>query len=147
MKVKFYVGTDRKILQALLRDRGFYSTEGRLELLSIVKSANRLVSVPEVVAKLPGRLDEVNVYRALEAFARAGILSRSDLRGGGTRYEMVHGRHHHHVVCNGCGVTEDVEECADKSLETRVLKSSDKFAAINTHALEFFGTCKTCVNK
>jgi Fe2+ or Zn2+ uptake regulation protein len=143
---KLYKGADRKALQTLLRDRGFYSTEGRLELLSIVKSANGLISFNEIVKKLPGWLDEANVYRALEAFVKVGIIFKSDLRDGITRYEMTRG-HHHHVICSDCGTTEDVGECTGEKIETRALKSSKKFAVISTHALEFFGRCNSCVSK
>jgi Fur family ferric uptake transcriptional regulator len=108
-----------------------------------LKSAKHPLSVPAIVSGLSGKLDEVNVYRALEALTKAHILSRSDLRRGGAHYELAHG-HHHHVICNDCGMTEDVRECADKNLEIRVLRSAKGFATINTHALEFFGTCNSC---
>ncbi len=144
---KFYKGADRESLQSALRDHGFNSTEGRLELLSILKGARHPLSVPQITARITGNLDETNVYRSLEALTRAGILSRSDLRQGGAHYEMLHGHHHHHVVCNNCGIMEDVEECIGERVESKVLKSAKKFAAINTHALEFFGTCNSCATK
>lgn len=138
-----YTGKDRKALQALLRDHGFYSTEGRLEMLSLLKKAHRPVSVPGIVAQLTERLDQVNVYRALEALTKKEILTRSDVRHGGAHYEFAEG-HHHHLVCNECGKTEDVQLCADTALEARALQHSDSFALIQTHALEFFGTCRVC---
>ncbi len=139
-----YAGKDRKELQAALRDRGFYSTEGRLGLLALLKSAHKPLSVPAIAARLGNHLDEVNVYRALEALSAKGLLTRSDVRRGGAHYEFAHGDHHHHLICNDCGKTEDFEFCEDKGLERRALRGSRTFASIQTHALEFFGTCQRC---
>jgi Fe2+ or Zn2+ uptake regulation protein len=68
-----YTGGDRKALQKLLRDSWFRSTEGRLALLSALKRSYRPVAVEMLARQLGTRLDEVNVYRALESFAAAGI--------------------------------------------------------------------------
>jgi len=143
---KFYGGSDRKALQSLLRDRGFYSTEGRLQMLSLLKRAEKPLSVTEIHRKLEDWLDEANVFRSLEALTEVGVLARSDMREAGTRYEFRQ-EHHHHIVCRDCGRTEDVEECGDKRLESRVLKRSEAFARIDTHALEFFGTCLPCAGR
>ena len=143
---ELYLKGDRHALQAILRDKGFHSTEGRLWLLSILKNSRHPMSVPEVARWLSATLDEVNVYRALEALAGVGILTRSDVRRGGAHYELAEG-HHHHIVCKSCGRTEDVEDCADKKLEARVLKETKLFAKIDTHALEFFGTCYSCAHR
>lgn len=142
---KFYRGDDRKTLQALLRDHGFRSTEGRLNLLSILKAAHRPLSVPDIYRKCGPNLDVVNVYRALEAFTRVGILLRTDLRKGGAHYEYRHDdHHHHHITCTYCGTTEDVEGCDDSNIESRVLRRSRSFSSVQSHALEFFGTCAAC---
>lgn len=138
-----YDGKDRKELQAALRNNGFRSTEGRLKLLSILKSADRPLSVPDVSVSLRTALNFVNVYRSLEALTKRGLLLRSDLRSGGASYEYPHS-HHHHLVCNDCGRTEDVTHCTDRRIEEKVLRDSHTFASVDTHALEFFGLCKQC---
>jgi len=140
---KYYRGEDRKVLQAALRDRGFRSTEGRLTLLSVLKRAKSPLPVSAIAERLRSTLDEVNVYRALEALNEKGLLMRSDMRQGGARYEYVRS-HHHHLICSDCGLTEDVEICADKRMEKKALDNSRAFAKIDTHALEFFGLCKAC---
>ncbi len=143
MEYKRYQGNDRKELQAALRDQGFRSTEGRLSLLSILKRADKPLSVPEIVRQLQSNLDEVNVYRALEALSGKGLLVRSDMRQGGAWYEYAHA-HHHHLVCSDCGLMEDVEDCGDKRMEKKALENSRSFVKIQTQALEFFGLCKEC---
>ncbi|OGG45631.1 hypothetical protein A2673_02620 [Candidatus Kaiserbacteria bacterium RIFCSPHIGHO2_01_FULL_50_13] len=142
----FYSGADRKVLQALLRDHGFRSTEGRLKLLAMLKSADEPLSSALIVGRMQNNLNRVNAYRALDALAKAGILARSDMRRGGTRYEYVR-HHHHHVVCESCGYTEAMHSCDNKRLETMALTQSYKFSKINTHSMEFFGICKACAKR
>ncbi len=143
MRFKRYQGKDRSALQAALRDRGFRSTEGRLALLSVLKRAEKPLAVPEILNFLGNNLDEVNVYRALKAFGDKGIVAQSDVRRGGAHYEYARS-HHHHLICRDCGLTEDVDDCADKRMEKKVLANSRSFARIQTHVLEFFGSCKAC---
>jgi Fur family ferric uptake transcriptional regulator len=143
MKYKYYGGKDRASLQALLRNCGFRSTEGRLALLALLKHAHHPLSVSHITKELRSNLDEVNVYRAIEALSTKGLVVRSDVRTGGARYEYPHS-HHHHLVCSDCGLTEDVKDCADKRMEKKVLQHSKAFRAIKTHALEFFGLCNSC---
>jgi Fe2+ or Zn2+ uptake regulation protein len=147
MKVfTFYRGRDRAALQAMLRDKGFRSTESRLVLLAFLRRSRKPMPVSKIARALTKYLDETNVYRSLEALTGADLLMRSDLRSGGAHYEFAHS-HHHHLVCNNCGKTEDVEECIDAGAERRILEGSQVFASINTHALEFFGTCRTCIKQ
>lgn len=143
---KYYRGGDRKQLQALLRESGFRSTEGRLKLLSVLRESGRPMSVHEISGECGKDLEVVNVYRALEALSAAGLLLRTDLRKGGAHYEFKDEHHHHHVTCNECGVSEDVSVCSGASMESRVLRDSRKFARVQTHALEFFGTCNACAS-
>ena len=135
---KHYRGRDRQTLQAILRDKGFRSTEGRLKLLSILKSVKKPLSVSEVVGRIGSNLDEVNVYRALDALSSRGIFVRRDLRQRGVSYEYSHS-HHHHLICDNCGEKEDVEYCSAQDMERKILKNSRQFRLINTHSLEFFG--------
>lgn len=138
-----YIKSDRKQLQAVLRDKGFRSTEGRLRLLSILRAAQRPLAIKEVARHPSNDLDDANLYRALEALSRSGILLRSDLRQRGVLYEYSHS-HHHHLTCGTCGHSEDVGLCAGVDLERQVLALSRGFASVKTHSLEFFGLCAGC---
>ncbi len=142
----FYRGADRKELQTILRDHGFRSTEGRLAMLSVLRSSHGPLSVPTVAVKCGARLDRVNVYRALEALANAAILNRTDLRQGGAHYEF-NDHHHHHLTCTDCGTVKDVEACEFNKVATAALREISGFAKVNSHSFELFGTCTTCARK
>ncbi|QQG37669.1 MAG: transcriptional repressor [Candidatus Kaiserbacteria bacterium] len=145
-RLKHYAGTDRKALQAILRDAGFRSTEGRLKLLSILKAAARPLAISEIAVAARDFLDEANVYRALEALAQKTVIVRSDLRQRGVCFELAD-THHHHLTCDDCGTSEDVDFCVGERAEKDVLRRSHNFTRIKAHSLEFFGQCRSCEAK
>lgn len=128
---------------ALLRERGHKATPGRVAMLVLLAKSKRPLSAPEIYEALDHALDKVTVYRALEALARGGIIHSVDLDHRHRHYELVGGEHHHHIVCRVCGMIENVEPCI-KDFEETVLKRSRVFDSIQSHALEFFGTCVQC---
>jgi len=144
LTISRYDGTDRKELQKLLRDNNFRSTEGRLALLAELKRSHKPLPVETFAHKLRSHLDEANVYRALEAFAHAGIARRVDLQHGHAHYELAHGDDHHHIVCTSCDKVEDFIGCEYEKLVNKALKQSSGFAKVTDHSLELFGLCNSC---
>jgi Fur family transcriptional regulator, ferric uptake regulator len=139
-----YQGRDRKEFQKLLRDNNFRSTEGRLALLSALKSSHEPLSVETLARQISSHLDEVNVYRALESFARAGIVRRVDLHHGHVHYEFTHGDDHHHIICTSCDKLEDFVGCEYDKLLNKALKQTSTFSKVTSHSFELFGLCNTC---
>ncbi len=130
--------------KALLKAAGFKATPGRLQLLEVLNKESEPLTVLEIQKRLRGKLNEVTLYRALEAFAKAGLVRRVDLNHDHAHYELAAGRKHHdHVVCTNCGTVEDIEGCALAPLEKKALVQSN-FLSIYSHNLEFFGLCRTC---
>jgi Fe2+ or Zn2+ uptake regulation protein len=125
--------------KARLKDAGFKITPRRLELLDLLWKEEKPLAVGTLGAKLKGGINEVTLYRALEALAGAGLIRRVDLGHGHVHYEMEK-KHHHHVVCTDCGTIEDVTICPLPALE----KSSRRFKSIYSHNVEFFGQCNNC---
>lgn len=132
----------------LLRSADLKATPKRRALLEVLARTTTPMTAAQIKSKLGTSADSVTVYRALDALTVAGITTRVDFHEPEARYELAIGRHHHHhLVCNGCGIVEDIKDCHPKGLEQSVLKSSSRFASINGHALEFFGTCTKCIIK
>jgi Fe2+ or Zn2+ uptake regulation protein len=140
-----YSGDDRRALQKLLRDNGFRSTEGRLALLAAMKKSDKPLSVETLAKQIGTRLDEVNVYRALESFAAAGIVRRVDLQHGHAHYELKDEHDHHHIICTKCDRVEDFTGCDYDKLADKALRQTSGFAKITNHSFELFGLCNTCV--
>ncbi len=132
--------------KAVLKGAGLRVTAPRVRVLSILEDSTLPVSVADIarVIRKP-RIDQVTIYRTLETFVQAGLVNHVELHQGRSFFELATRGHHHHLVCRGCGRVEDVEECGMEAVEKKVVKSSKHFAAVASHALEFFGDCKDCV--
>lgn len=126
---------------SLLRAAGLRVTDGRLALLALLASEREPRTVQELEQRMKGALNQVTLYRALDALHTAGIVARVNLEHEHAHYELVAGRpHHHHAVCRSCGFIEDIEIPHDESAK----KYTKQFARIDTHAIELFGICKRC---
>ncbi|MGC9602172.1 MAG: Fur family transcriptional regulator [Minisyncoccia bacterium] len=131
-------------LKAALKGAGFKATPGRLQLLELLAHTDEPLSVLKIQKRLGKKLNEVTLYRALEAFTAAGLVRRVDLGHDHAHYELALGRaHHDHLVCTKCGAIEDIEGCALVPLQKKTLKRSH-FKSIYSHNLEFFGLCRAC---
>lgn len=127
----------------ILRNRGFKATAGRVRLLALLAEESSPLPIADIKKKLHSKLNEVTLYRALEALAASGIVRRVDFKHRHAHYEFAN-THHHHLVCTSCETIEDVKPREEGALERRVLRQSEKFASIDSHALEFFGLCNNC---
>lgn len=137
--------TDILTCEQLLRESGFRVTSTRVALLMCLKKGAAPLTVADMVKRMGPRVDKVTLYRALEDFTRTGIVHKVHLHDAVAHYEFRRtGDHHHHIVCEQCGVIEDIGHCEQESLQGEVLKNAKLFAQINTHSLEFFGLCRSC---
>ena len=135
-----------KNARELLQKNGSKATPGRMAILSVLQKKCVPVSVAEISASLPAKLNQTTIYRALEALADSGMIQRIELGHAHTHYEITEeDAHHHHIICRSCGKIEDVHECEPKELEHSALKKSKSFSVIKSHALEFFGVCNKCI--
>lgn len=130
---------------SLLHGAKLKATRRRVALLGLLSKEPKPLTVLEIQRKLGNKMNQVTMYRALEALVEAGIVRRVDFKHAHAHYELVAGRkHHHHLICNGCGEVEDFLSCHIGNVQQGVLARSKTFNSIGTHALEFFGVCKEC---
>lgn len=127
-------------IKNILRKNGFRVTDPRMNILQILELSGCKPQTAENIRKT-SKLDKVTVYRTLESFVEKNLVSRIEFGDGVTRYEILHG-HHHHIVCTECGITADVENCMEAK-KVKELESKTGFI-VSSHSLEFFGLCKNC---
>lgn len=143
------MGNSRKIdsnFSTLLRQADYRATPGRVTLLKILWYADKPLSVTKIEEKISGALNRVTIYRALEALVSTGIVRRIDLRHDHAHYELAdRKKHHHHLICQRCGLVEDFTNCSVARNIERVLQKSDRFSIVREHSLELFGLCHNCV--
>jgi Fur family transcriptional regulator, ferric uptake regulator len=125
---------------------GRINAKPRKAILAILEQNRLPITVSEIAARLKKAkvaADLVTVYRNVAMLQELGLVNSVGLHEGQMRYEIRHGReHHHHIQCRGCGQIVDLMLCPLKKL-TGLVEEQTKFI-IEGHALEFFGWCPQC---
>jgi Fur family transcriptional regulator, ferric uptake regulator len=133
---------------ALLRRHGLKATSARQLLLEALSRANHPMATHELVEDLATKVDQSTVYRTLDALTTVGVITRVEMRHAHAHYELTkEGTHHHHIICRTCNKTEDIDVCTLDSALVPIAAQTKFFRAIETHSLEFYGTCTTCATK
>lgn len=126
-----------------LKSNGLKATAPRLKILAVFQRASaRHLSAEDVYRALLDQHDDIalaTVYRVLQQFEQAGILSRHHFESGKAVYEMDEGEHHDHLVCLDCG---HVEEFFDAEIEARQKRVAQaRGFDLQEHALALYATC------
>jgi len=131
-----------------LRKEGIRITQLRRNLIGIFRQHEKPFSVQELLALLKAEKSVVNktsVYREIDFLLQRGMIRELQLGDRKKHYEWNQD-HHHHVICRGCNIVEDVDLKALEELLPKVeqqLAAQTQFAQLQ-HSLEFFGLCKSC---
>ncbi len=139
-------------LKEQMKSKGYKLTPQRRAVLDVViESEGKHLSTEEVydiVKKDCPEIGLATVYRTLQLLEKIGVVCKLNFDDGCNRYELVQADHphqHHHLICNICGVVEEVEDVLLESLENKVeTKYSFK---ITNHDVKFYGICKKCSEK
>jgi Fur family ferric uptake transcriptional regulator len=133
------------IIQRRVVGQGFSKTAPRRLVLEVFLNDDRPLTPAAVHERLPDRrINLASVYRAIDLFCRLGVLTEVDHVPEGRRYELSddYREHHHHLICRGCGKTEDFEDCEMEQIE-RLIKKRFHFQ-VTRHELRFLGLCRHC---
>lgn len=130
---------------ARLREAGQRVTPQRLVILRALEHGEHL-SADEILVRIGDRLPGMTrstVYRTLESFRDAGLVSETDLGQGVRKFELlVAGRQHHHLICHGCGMMLELDDAVVEPLRS-VAREKYGFSAGIEH-LAIFGWCARC---
>ena len=131
-------------LAARLRAAGQRVTPQRLVILGAFKPGEHLAA-DEVFARVERELPAMTrstVYRSLEAFRDAGLVSETDLGRGVRQFELLEEARHHHLICRGCGAMVELDDELVQPLRDAI-RARYGFAAGIEH-LALFGSCAAC---
>jgi Fur family ferric uptake transcriptional regulator len=115
-----------------------------LELLDGQRCALTAVEIEDTLRVAERRVSRASVYRILEELERLRLVQRVETGQAMVRYERVcgHDEHHHHLVCDGCGLvmpfSDDALERAISSLSRRVPLT------VSEHEIVLRGECRDC---
>ena len=135
-------------LQDLLdrvRRKGLRLTRQREEVLRALCELDGHASAERIhgrTTELHCDVDLSTVYRTLERFRDAGILSQTDLGRGCAEFEIVQNRPHHHLICQGCGRVIDLDHGYLVPLAEAIQR--DLNFDPNLAHLAIFGMCPEC---
>jgi len=120
-------------------------TRQRLDLLELLESVDEFLTAQEIHAMLQDQGSSVGlatVYRNLAKLVERSEIDTVTSSSGEIRYRACSNTHHHHITCDNCGRTVEIE-LAD--LEKIVAAASKRhgFSAVQ-HTVEIVGTCKAC---
>lgn len=124
-----------------LRSQGIRITKFRTRVLKTLYQAELPVCVSELVDCCKSH--KTTMYRQLEVLKQTGHVKEVVLGDGKMRYELSHGEHHHHLVCEQCKTVQDVVLAEDWSEHEQTIARVANFQVLRHH-LEFFGLCEDC---
>ena len=84
------------------------------------------------------------VYRTLNSLVAAG-LADSLVNAGESLFRDCSKDHHHHLICNDCGIAVEIEAKQAEEWASKVAKDNG-FTDVS-HTIDIFGTCKKCSSK
>lgn len=129
----------------ILQDNSYKVTKGRIAILVFFLKNHKPLTIDNIKNSLDIKIDKVTLYRAVNDFVSKGILNKINLGDMAAYYEISNTEHHHHhIICESCGLVEDIEDCHGTDMERKTLNLSKSFSKINSHSLEFFGLCNKC---
>jgi len=133
------------------RKKGYKITPQRQEILKVFIGSGdgHPLSAEEIYRKVVERYPNIGIdtiYRNLGVLLELEIINKLNFREGKSLYELNSGKHHHHLVCLKCGLTEQIDYCPFGELELEKIQEEKNFE-IKKHSFELFGYCKLCREK
>lgn len=127
-----------------LKRAGLKITLPRIKILSMLQQPqNQHISAEDVYKILLEQHEEIGlatVYRVLNQFDDAGIVTRHHFEGGKSVFELAHKKHHDHLVCLKCGNVVEFEDEIIEQRQADIAKSHN--IILTNHSLYLYGECE-----
>ncbi len=129
-----------------VKQAGFRLTKARLTVLAVLEAAHGHITSADALARVEAidpAIGRASVFRALDLFTRLGIIRPTYIDTSLTpTYVLLHGGHHHHVICSECKRFFEFDDCGLEALARNLEATLDM--RISGHLLEFYGVCAPC---
>jgi Fur family ferric uptake transcriptional regulator len=139
---------DTASLPRRLQARGWRVTPQRRAVIGALEGQHVHLSAEQVHAAARRAVPEVSlatVYNTLNELVAMGEISELRLADGTARYDPKVGPDHHHLVCEGCGLTFDVEPLGVESLS---LPRAQRYGmTVDSLEVVFRGRCSSCAER
>lgn len=131
-------------LASVLRGSGGRLTAPRRQVLNVVAGTTDHLTAEEILERVQVDAPDVHratVYRTLETLTRLNVIEHTHLGHGPAVYHLA-SAHHHHLMCEHCGLVIDIDAKVFKDLERRVHKDYGFHADPGHFAI--VGLCADC---
>jgi len=127
-----------------LKRAGLKITLPRIKILAILQNPNNQhISAEDVYKLLLEHNEEIGlatVYRVLNQFDDASIVTRHHFEGGKSVFELSHKKHHDHLVCLSCGKVIEFEDDVIEQRQEDIAKLHK--VKLTNHSLYLYGECE-----
>ncbi|MCM2680797.1 ferric iron uptake transcriptional regulator [Echinimonas agarilytica] len=124
-----------------LRKAGLKVTLPRIKILEMLQAPeNQHISAEDMYKKLIDQGEEIGlatVYRVLNQFDDAGIVTRHHFEGGKSVFELTSQEHHDHLVCLDCGKVIEFSDDVIEERQHEVAKAHN--INLTNHSLYLYG--------
>ena len=128
-----------------LRRAGLRVTRQRVAVLEALGGRSDLVTAQELHHELRGTAHSpglATIYRTLAALAEAGELDTFP-RDGEQAFRLCGSGHHHHLVCESCGLVQEVDSHEVEAWVARIARR--RGFRVTGHTADIYGLCRACV--
>jgi Fur family ferric uptake transcriptional regulator len=132
-------------LLASVREHGYRMTPQREMILEVLHSGDGHLTADEIYQMIHEKSPAVNlatVYRTLELLKALHLVTAIDTGGGCVHYELAGEQRHHHLVCDGCGHTLELDCAVLEPLERELCRRYG--FQVDLDHLALFGLCPKC---
>lgn len=132
----------------LLARAGLRPTRQRAAIVGAMQREGRPVTAQALHVRLigdgrgPGL---ATIYRTLQALEAAGYARTFPAGEGELSYKLCDPGHHHHLICEGCGLVVEIPSCEVEEWATQAARR--RGFAVSSHQADIFGLCERCSPK
>lgn len=134
-------------MESRIRAAGQRLTASRRSILQVVASFSEPFQASELCEKVAMEQPNVgraSVFRTLALLEAHGLVERVH-SGGHERYVACkREEHHHHLICTGCGSSEEFELDLDDLFRST---AAERGFTLSSHVIDLFGLCTSCQEK
>lgn len=125
------------------------NTKQKQLILSILRDANRPMSINEIYAQIVVDLPKIaksTIYRNMDGLLSLNLIDKYHLKDNEVFYRIKSSstEHKHVVVCDDCKKVFDLPSCPIHALEHTM---EEEGFIIRDHQIQISGICKDCAKK
>lgn len=117
-------------------------TDKRLKLIEILAENDKYLSAKDIQSVLTKDFPSISydtIYRNLHTLTDIGVFEQTSLEQEMHYKIACVSHHHHHFICERCGITQVVEYCPVEKWQKEL-----GGVVLNSHKVELYGYCEMC---